>query len=89
MNASSGKYFRSETTNSAVYTENRIMAALGDKTPDELRTGLKPDVDHIKIFGCSTMAHKAREKREKWEKKSGKRILNGCTPNVKDFTHFY
>jgi hypothetical protein len=34
-------------------------------TPEEAFTGRKPDVEHIRIFGCLTYSHVPSEKRTK------------------------
>jgi transposase InsO family protein len=42
-----------EVAMEAVYVQNRISrSALGFKTLEEMFTGKKPEVSHLKIFGC-------------------------------------
>jgi hypothetical protein len=38
---------------------------LGDKTPKEAFTGVKPKVGHLRIFGCPVYIHEPEEKRTK------------------------
>lgn len=45
--------FWGEAVRHAVYLLNRLPTrALSDKTPYETWTGNKPDVQHIRVFGC-------------------------------------
>jgi transposase InsO family protein len=61
-----------ETTMATVYVQNRLShSALGLKTPEEMFTG-KPEVSHLKIFGCPVFIHIPKEKRNKLDP-SGKR----------------
>jgi hypothetical protein len=55
-----------EVAMATVYVQNRLShSALGLKTPEEMLTGKKPKVSHIKIFGCSMFIHIPKEKRNK------------------------
>ena len=50
-----------------VYVQNRLSHnALEFKTPEEMYTGKKPEVSHLKIFGCPVYVHILKEKRTKW-----------------------
>ena len=40
---------------------------MGSKTLEEVLTGRKPEVGHIRIFGCLTYSHVPKEKRTKLE----------------------
>ena len=49
-----------------LYVQNIIShSALGFKTPEEMFTGKKPEVSHLKIFGCPVFVHIPKEKRTK------------------------
>jgi len=62
-----------EATMTTVYLQNPLShSALGFKTPEEMFTGKKPEVSHLKIFGCLVFRHIPKEKRNKLEP-SGKR----------------
>jgi hypothetical protein len=51
-----------------VYVQNRLShSALGFKTLEEMFTGKKPEVSHLKIFGCPMFIHIPKEKRNKLE----------------------
>jgi hypothetical protein len=49
-----------------VYVQNRLShSALGLKTLEEMFTGKKLEVSHLKIFGCPMFIHIPKEKRNK------------------------
>lgn len=80
------KKFWAEAVNSAVYLRNRSNAAgLRDKTPFEVWTGKKPNVNHLRIFGSTAMVHIPKPKRTKWDKKATKMILVGFNENTKGY----
>jgi transposase InsO family protein len=55
-----------EATKTIVYVQNRLShSALGFKTPEEMFSGKKPKVSHLKIFGCPVFVHILKEKRTK------------------------
>jgi hypothetical protein len=57
-----------EAAMTTVYVKNRLShSALGLKTPEEMFTGKKPEVIHLKIFGCPIFIHILKEKRNKLE----------------------
>ena len=61
-----------------VYVQNRIShSALGFKTPEEMFTGKKPKVSHLKIFGCLVFVHIPKEKRTKLNPSRNKGIFIG------------
>ncbi len=63
--------FWAEVVNTVVYIKNRCPTkALESKTPQEACTGRKPDVSHLRVFGCKAFAHILDEKRSKLESKS-------------------
>jgi hypothetical protein len=52
-----------KATMTVVYVQNRLpYSALGLKTPEEMFTGKKPEVSHLKIFGCPVFIHIPKEK---------------------------
>ncbi len=60
-----------EAVNTGVYIKNRCPTkAFESKTPQEAWTGRKPDVSHLKVFGCKAFAHIPDEKKSKLESKS-------------------
>jgi hypothetical protein len=51
-----------------VYVQNGLShSTLGFKTPEEMFTGNKPEVSHLKIFGCPVFIHIPKERRNKLE----------------------
>jgi hypothetical protein len=63
--------FWGEAVNTVVYTKNQCPTkALDSKTPQEAWSGRKPDVSHLRVFGCKAFAHVPDEKRTKLESKS-------------------
>jgi hypothetical protein len=51
--------------------------ALGRKTHEEAFIGSRPDVEHLRIFGCLTFSHVPSEKRTKLDPTTEKGILVG------------
>ena len=48
------------------YLVNRSPSlVLEDKTPQEVWTGKKPSLSHLRIFGCDAYVHVPKEKRTK------------------------
>jgi hypothetical protein len=59
-----------------VYVQNRLShSTLGFKTPEEMFTRKKPEVSHLKIFGCPVFVHILKEKRNKLEPSGKKGIF--------------
>jgi hypothetical protein len=57
-----------EAAMTTVYVQNRLPHnALGLKTPEEMFTGKKLEVSHLKIFGCPVFIRIPKEKRNKVE----------------------
>jgi hypothetical protein len=70
----------------AVFVQNRLShSALGLKTPEEMFTGKKPKVSHLKIFGCPVFIHIPKEKRKKLEHSGKKGIFVGYCEVSKAF----
>jgi hypothetical protein len=78
-----------------VYVQNRLShSALGLKTPDVMFTKKKPEVSHLKIFGCLVFIHILKEKRNKMEPSGKKGIFVGYCEVSKAFkiyipSHFH
>ena len=82
-------YLWAEATRTTVYVHNRIShSALGRKTPEEMFTGEKPEVSHLKIFGCSVYIHIPKEKRSKLDPSGKKGLLVGYSDKSKSY-HIY
>jgi hypothetical protein len=75
-----------EATMVAVYVQNRLShSALGFKNLEEMFVGKKPEVSHLKIFGCPVFIHIPKEKRNKLEPSGKKGIFVGYCEVSKAF----
>jgi hypothetical protein len=71
-------YLWAEACGTTVYLQNRSPhRILGKMTPEEAFTGRRPDVEHIRIFGCSTFSHVPSERRTKLDPTAQQGILVG------------
>jgi hypothetical protein len=69
-----------------VYVQNRLLhSALGLKKPEEMFTGKKPEVSHLKIFECPVFIHIPKEKRNKLNPLRKKGIFVGYCEVSKAF----
>jgi hypothetical protein len=60
-----------------VYVQNRLPhSALGLKTLEEMFTRKKPEVRHLKIFGCPVFIYIPKEKRNKLDPSENKGIFD-------------
>ncbi len=59
--------------------------ALDSKTAQEAWTGTKPDVSHLRVFGCKAFAHIPDEKRSKLESKSRPCVFLGYCEGTKAY----
>ena len=67
-----------EATRTTIYVQYRLShSALGFKTPEEMFIGKKPEVSHLKIFGCPVFVHIPKEKRTKLDPSGKKGIFVG------------
>ncbi len=53
----------------------------------EYKTGKKPDISHVRIFGCEALAYIEKEKRTKLDYKTEKCIYIGMSPRHSADTH--
>ena len=58
---------------------------LGNKTPEEMFTCEKPEVSHLKIFGCHVYLHVPKEKRSKLDPSGKKGIFVGYSDQSKAY----
>ena len=71
-------FYWAEAVATAVYIMNRTpTAAIHGMTPEERYTGRKPDISHLKIFGCIAYVHVPNELRSKLDSKAEKCIFIG------------
>jgi hypothetical protein len=73
-----GLEFWGEAVNTVVYIKNRCPTkVLDSKTPQEAWSGRKPNVSHLRVFGCKAFACDPNEKRTKLESKSMPSVFLG------------
>jgi hypothetical protein len=74
----------------SVYVQNRLShSALGFKTPEEMFSGKKPKVIHLKIFGYHIFVHIPKKKRTKLDPSRKKGIFVGYCEVSKAFRYTY
>ncbi|XP_073019466.1 uncharacterized protein [Primulina eburnea] len=80
------KSFWAEAINTTFYFLNRSPTkALPNKTPYEAWYRRKPQVQHLKVFGCIAYYHIPSQQREKFDKKGEKLIFIGYSDESKGF----
>ena len=78
--------FWAEALSTAVYLRNRSLTrAVDGLTPCEAWTGKKPDVAHMRVFGCEAYAHIPKDERRKLDPKARKSILLGYGEETKGY----
>jgi hypothetical protein len=71
---------------SACYLVNiSPSSTLDDKTPQEVWTGKKPSLTHLKVFGCDAYVHVPKENMSKLDKKVEKCIFIGYKDGLKGY----
>jgi len=82
-------YFWAEAVATAVYIMNRTpTATVHGMTLEEKFTGKKPDVSHLRVFGCIAYVHVPDEKRSKLDPKAEKCIFIGYSSEQKGYRCF-
>jgi hypothetical protein len=75
-----------EAASTAVYIQNKCPhKSLEAKTPKEVFTGIKPSVDHFRIFGSPVYIHIPKEKRTKLEPSGKKGTFVGYSETSKAY----
>nr|KYP73058.1 Retrovirus-related Pol polyprotein from transposon TNT 1-94 [Cajanus cajan] len=83
------KKFWTEAVQCAVYVQNRCPhAKLGEKTPQEIWSGMKPSVSHLRVFGSLAYGQVPRQHRTKLEDRSKKYIFIGYDEKSKAYKLF-
>jgi hypothetical protein len=78
-------YVWGEAITTANYLRNRAPTADKDKTPYEAFYGNKPDISHLRTFGCGVYAHVPAVKRNKLDPRSDKGVMVGYTPQTNGY----
>jgi hypothetical protein len=67
-----------EALSTAAYLHNRSPTkGVTDMTPFEAWSGRKPEVKHLRSFGCAAYAHIPKDERKKFDPKAKKCVLLG------------
>ena len=81
--------FWGEALSMATYLKNRSPTkAVENMTPYEAWTGKRPDVSHLRVFGCDAYGLIPKDEREKLDAKSRKCILVGYGEVTKGYRLF-
>ena len=79
-----------EAVKTTVYVQNHTPhRVLENKTLEEGFFRKKPEVSHIKIFGCPVYIHIPKEKRPKLDPSGRKGIFVGCSENSKAYKIYF
>lgn len=82
--------FWAEAAKTAVYLRNLSpTVAVHGMTPYECWHGSKPDVNHLRIFGCNAYVHIPNQNSEKLNSKSLTCVFIGYQDNCKGYTFYY
>jgi transposase InsO family protein len=77
-------YLWAEATSIVVYIQNRCPhVILKEKAHEEVFLEIKPEVGHLRIFGCPVYIHVPKEKRTKMEPSCKKGVFVGYSENSK------
>lgn len=80
------KRFWAEALETATYLRNRSPAkSLDQMTPFEAWTGRRPDIRHLRVFGCTAYAHIPRDERGKLDSKTRTCWLMGYGDTTKGY----
>ena len=74
-----------EAVASATYVLNRASSTTCSTTPYELWHGKKPDISHLRIFGCRAFVHTPDETRRKLDAKAQLHIFVGYSDTSKGY----
>ena len=78
--------FWAEAVATAVYLRNRSpTACIKEATPYECWHKEKPDISHLRVFGCNAFVHIPDQKRRKLDQKSIRCIFVGYPSNCKGY----
>jgi hypothetical protein len=82
-------YFWAKTVAIVVYIMNRTpTTTVHGMTPEEKFTCKKPDVSHLRVFGCIAYVHVLDEKRSKLDPKANKCIFTRYSLEQKGYRCF-
>lgn len=79
------KLYWEEAIMTATYLQNKIPSRVVSKTPYELWTNHKPNISHLKVFGCEAYVQIPAAKRFKLDQKSVKLTFVGYSEKHKGY----
>ena len=86
LDAALPQTFWAEAISTAAYLRNRCPTrAVDEMTPYEAWYGVKPRVEHLRVFGCDAYAHIPKDERGKFDAKARKCILVGYGRETKGY----
>ncbi|KRX22718.1 Retrovirus-related Pol polyprotein from transposon TNT 1-94 [Trichinella nelsoni] len=86
IDANLSPYLCAQAVGTANYLRNRCRTkALRKMTPEEAWSGRKPNLAHLKVFGCLAMIHVPSGQQKKWDPKSEERIFVGYCETSKGY----
>lgn len=68
-----------------MFINGSVCSSSTNTTPEEVWTGIKVDLSHLKIFGSRLMVHVPKQRRKKWDPKSSKLIFVGYDSDKKGY----
>lgn len=78
--------FWSKAVATFLYFLNRcLVRSVQNITPYQAWFGRKPNISHLRVFGCISYAHVPTEKRGNLDDKSVKSIFIGCSKETKGY----
>ena len=79
-----------EAAKTAVYVQNRTPhRVLENKTLEEVFSGKKLEISHLRIFGCHVYIHIPKEKRTKLDPSGKKGIFVGYSESSKAYIIYF
>ena len=83
-----GREYWAEAVCTAAYVRNRSPSKVLSVTPVEMWSGVKPSVEHLRVFGCKAFMHVSREDRSKFDAKALECIFLGYADDAKGYRLF-
>jgi hypothetical protein len=82
-------YLWAKACNTVMYLQNKSPhRILEGKIPEEAYTGSRPEIGHLKVFGCPIYFHILVEKRTKLQPSGQRGILVGYSEDSKAYKVF-
>ena len=83
------KYYWVEVVHTAIYIMKRTpIAVIHGMTLEEMFTRKKPDLSHLKVFGCLAYVHVLDELRSKMDPKAKKCVFIGYSLEQKGYRYY-